>query len=105
MSPSATHITALIPESLWDRIHAKLCDINERKLSDELFACQKAIRPMMIGDVKVGDRVEWGSPREQGTVIDVDLCAIKIEWDHGETSVESKADGFIGWKVLEAAAG
>lgn len=27
-------------EELWNRIHAKLCDVNERQLSDEFFACQ-----------------------------------------------------------------
>jgi hypothetical protein len=57
---------------------------------------------MTIGDVKIGDQVEWFSPRELGTVIDVDYRSIKIEWEDGKTSIATKADGFIGWKVLEA---
>ncbi|HKT90113.1 MAG TPA: hypothetical protein VJQ59_16830 [Candidatus Sulfotelmatobacter sp.] len=97
-----TYITASIPESVWDRVHAKLCDINERKLSDELFACQKTVRPLTIEDVKIGDRVEWISPRAKGIVIDVDYCSIKIEWGDGKTSIQPKGDGFVGWKVLEA---
>jgi len=57
-----------------------------------------------MADVKVGDRVIWFSPREEGTVVDVDYCAVKIEWDGGGHSIERKADGFIGWKVQEKAA-
>ena len=57
---------------------------------------------LTINDVRIGDRVEWISPRETGTVVDVDYCAIKIQWDDGKTSIERKADGFVGWKLLES---
>ena len=56
---------------------------------------------MSIEDVTIGDRVEWLSPGEQGTVVDVDYCAIQIQWDDGGNSIERKADGFVGWRLLE----
>lgn len=58
---------------------------------------------MTMDDVKIRDRVEWLSPREEGTVIDVNYCSVQIRWADGKTSIARKADGFIGWKVLERA--
>ncbi len=54
-----------------------------------------------INDVRIGQRVVYISPREEGTVVGVDYCSIKIQWDDGATSIERKADGFIGWKPIE----
>jgi hypothetical protein len=54
---------------------------------------------MTMADVQIGDKTEWFSPRCEGIVVDVDYCSVQIRWDDGTTSIQAKADGFIGWKV------
>lgn len=56
-----------------------------------------------IHEVTVGRRVVFFEPLMEGTIEDVDYCSIKIRWDDGLSSILRKADGFVGWGVLQSA--
>lgn len=39
-------------------------------------------------ELKLKDRVIWNNNKEDaGTVIEIGYCAIKIEWDNGQTGI------------------